>query len=74
MTPDFPSTVKRYCPDRDCPSWRRPRKGGDTRGRHIGESAIGAYGRFYCPECRHWWTWNGGELTGKDTMILEDEL
>ena len=74
MTPGFPSVAKRYCPDRDCPSWRRPRKGRDARGRHLGESSIGAYTRLFCPECRHWWTWNGGKLTECDTMVLEDML
>ena len=66
--------IKRYCPDKDCPSWKRIRKGNDRRGRYLGTSQIGAYARFYCPECKKWWTWNKQGLEEAGTMILEDSL
>ena len=65
--------VKRYCPNPDCPSQRRTRKGGTSRGRYVGEDN-GTHGRHYCPECKVWYTWDGEKLVEVGTMALEDEL
>lgn len=64
--------TKRHCPNPDCPSQRRPRKGGKARGRYIG-SDNGTYGRHYCPECKTWYAWDSNGLIECGNMILEDK-
>ena len=66
--------IKRYCPNGECHSQRRNRKGGGIRGRYIGESDENVYSRHCCPECKEWYAWDGEKLVECGTMVLEDTL
>ena len=66
--------TKKHCPNPNCPSHRRTRKGGLSRGRYLGESDEGAYVRFYCAECHQWYAWIGEKLVESGNLILEDVI
>ena len=63
--------IKRYCPNSQCPSHRRNRKGGEPRGRYVGSSQEDGYSRHYCPECRTWYGWSGRLLVEVTTLRTE---
>ena len=67
------SVVKRYCPNGECPSQRRNRKGGKSRGRYLGEDG-GDYGRHYCLECKTWFAWKNAMLVEWGELVMEDCL
>lgn len=74
MTKADAQAVKRYCPNPDCPSQRRTRKGGKSRGRYLGGSEKNAYVELFCIECKMWFAWKDEQLIEIGTIILEDNL
>lgn len=62
-------TINRYCPNPDCPNWRR-----FGNRRWLCETEKNAYTRAKCPKCKQYWTWVDEQLVEAGTLVLEDAL